>query len=244
MDGVTAINALANVPVELIRMNPDNIRDTLGSTDLDELQASIRQHGILEPLVVQIDSDGQGYILRAGHRRYRAACRAGLKVVPCIIRAPKDKAVILEQMLVENLHRRPLSPMEEARAYKKLIDEYGLTQTQLAKAVGKSAPSISQRLALLELPPEDQDALQSRRITLGQAREKVFHQRGAKHHYTGWHFSSEHPLSAEARQLCTHDARILGTVACGACWEEVIRADERCKLQSPTRDTTAGLASA
>lgn len=158
---------LIEVDVESISPNPQQPRwDPVDST-LDELAASIREHGLLQPLIVSRSAGG--YVLIAGERRWRAARMAGLRTVPVLVKeaTPRER---LEMALVENLQRRDLSPLEEATAYRQLMEEHGLTQEAVAARVGRSRPSVANRLRLLSLPPAARDALSRGEITEGHAR--------------------------------------------------------------------------
>jgi ParB family chromosome partitioning protein len=134
---------------------------------LAELEASIREHGVLQPVLVRPTPDG--YELVAGERRWRAAATAGLKTVPALVRHLDDRGA-LEAALVENLQRENLNPMERATAYRRLQDEFHLTQEAVARRVGRSQPSVANTLRLLALPPEVQASLTAGRITEGHAR--------------------------------------------------------------------------
>lgn len=128
---------------------------------------SIKRHGVLQPIVVRPARDG--FEVVAGERRWRAAEAAGLETVPSVVRALTDQEA-LELALVENLQREDLNPMERARAYRQLVEEFGLKQEQVAERVGKSQPSVANVLRLLNLPSQIQAALEARRITEGHAR--------------------------------------------------------------------------
>lgn len=141
---------LAELPLEKILPDPTQPRKDLG--DLKGLQASIEQHGIMMPLIVS-PNDEDTYLLVAGERRYTAAKALKLVTVPAIIRTIADHDR-LQLQLIENLHRQDLSPIEEAQGYQRLMDEFGLTQRDVAKTVGKSLTSINETLRLLQLPEE------------------------------------------------------------------------------------------
>jgi ParB family chromosome partitioning protein len=134
---------------------------------LEELADSIREHGILQPLIVTRIDDG--YVLIAGERRWRAARKAGLRTVPVLVKDTTPQR-LLELAIVENIQRQDLGPLEEAAAYKQLIEEHGLTQEVAAKRVGKSRSSVANSLRLLNLPSEAKEALAQNRITEGHAR--------------------------------------------------------------------------
>jgi ParB family transcriptional regulator, chromosome partitioning protein len=138
--------------VNAITPAADNVRRDVG--DVDDLVASITAHGILEPLLVTPKSKGGGFLLVAGHRRLAAAKAAGLDTVPCVVRADLTDADRVELMLIENLHRSDISPIEEAHAIRRLTGDLGVTQRALAKRIGRSQAHISKRLTLLQLPDE------------------------------------------------------------------------------------------
>lgn len=156
------------VPVDVIRPNPRQPRTRFSEDALEDLSRSIKQHGVVSPLVVRPQADGT-YELVAGERRLRAAKLAGLDSVPVIIRS-SDNQDSLEVALVENLQREDINAMECARAYRKLMDEFQLTQEQVSERVGKSRTVIANTLRLLRLPPRVQESLEESRITEGHAR--------------------------------------------------------------------------
>jgi ParB family chromosome partitioning protein len=135
---------------------------------LNDLSASIREIGVLQPLLVRQLPNGS-YQLIAGERRWRAAQRAGLATVPAVVKTTDDMAS-MEQALVENLHRQDLSPLEEASAFQQLIDDFNLTHDDVAKRVGKSRSAITNTLRLLNLPPAVQGLLADGRLSAGHAR--------------------------------------------------------------------------
>lgn len=155
------------VEIGAIQPNPHQPRSRIRDQDLVELAASIESHGVIQPLVVT--REGNGYRLIAGERRWRAARMAGLATVPVIVKdvAPSQ---MLELALVENIQRQDLNPLEEALAYRQLIDEFGLTHEEVARRVGKSRPAISNSLRLLEAAEPVKEALLSGKISEGHAR--------------------------------------------------------------------------
>jgi ParB family chromosome partitioning protein len=155
------------VSVVDIEPNPNQPRKSFDSKALDELAASIRASGLIQPVVVR--RQGAGYQLVAGERRWRAAQQAGLERVPAIVREVTD-AESLELALVENLLREDLNPMEEAEAFERLLSRFGCTQEELAHRVGKERSSIANTLRLLRLPGPIQDDLRGGRLTMGHAR--------------------------------------------------------------------------
>jgi ParB family chromosome partitioning protein len=156
------------VPIDEIRPNPNQPREAFDEGELAALADSIRQHGILAPLVVR-RSDGH-YVLIAGERRWRASARAGLTQVPVIVREADAASQQLELALVENLLRTDLDPIEAARGYQKLIDQYGYTQDEVAQRVGKDRSTVANALRLLKLPEFVLVALRERKLTAGHAR--------------------------------------------------------------------------
>lgn len=149
--------------IDDIVLSGNNMRDDVG--DIDELSWSIRKHGILQPLLVRPCSDG--YELVFGHRRLAAARRAGLAEVPVIVKDLSDDEA-LEEMIVENVHRKHLSPLEEGWAFEKMVDK-GLTQYEVASRIGKSQTYVSNRLKVLELEPELRDRVHKGEVPLLKA---------------------------------------------------------------------------
>ncbi|MHB1414146.1 MAG: ParB/RepB/Spo0J family partition protein [Chloroflexota bacterium] len=162
------VSRASEVDVEAIVPNPWQPRRNAEKTALAELADSIRQYGLLQPLVVTATADGL-YQLIAGERRWQAAKMAGLQSVPVIVREATPQEA-LELALIENIQRADLSPLEEAAAYRRLTDEFGLTQEQVAQRVGKGRVSVANSLRLLGLPAEAKDALATGEITEGHAR--------------------------------------------------------------------------
>lgn len=155
------------LPIKDIRPNSGQPRKTFREDELAELTDSIRQHGVLQPILVR--KQGDGYEIVAGERRYQAAKAAGLTEVPVVIREISDDDV-LKLALIENLQRSDLTPLEEACGYRQLIDEKDLTQEELARILSKSRSTITNTLRLLDLPGEVQELVEDGRITAGHAR--------------------------------------------------------------------------
>jgi ParB family chromosome partitioning protein len=160
-------NGYREISVSEIRPNPYQPRSTFDDEALGALADSIREVGILQPVLVR-PAEG-GFELIAGERRWRAAQRVGLKTIPALVRETDDTAA-LEHALVENLQRDDLNPLEEAAAYQQLIEDFGLTHEQVASRVGKSRASVSNTLRLLQLPPSIQRAIRERQLSMGHAR--------------------------------------------------------------------------
>jgi ParB family chromosome partitioning protein len=153
--------------VAAIRANPYQPRDNFDEETLGSLADSIREVGILQPVLVR--ASGDGYELIAGERRWRAARRVGMQTIPALVRETDDNSA-LEEALVENLQREALNPLEEAAAYQQLIEDFHLTHDQVAARVGKSRASVSNMLRLLQLPPSIQKAVRDKQLTMGHAR--------------------------------------------------------------------------
>lgn len=167
-DAETAgMRADSTLPLDRIRPNKGQPRRTFDDAELAELADSIRQNGVLQPLLVR--DRGDYYEIVAGERRYQAARAAGLDEVPVIIRDVSDDDVF-KLALIENLQRSDLSPLEEANGYRQLIREKGLTQEELARILSKSRSTITNTLRLLDLPDEVQELVETGRLTAGHAR--------------------------------------------------------------------------
>lgn len=156
------------IPVTQIVANPQQPRHVFVAESLDELAASIKEHGILQPLLVTEIGPGQ-YQLIAGERRLRASKMAGLVSVPVMVKAISELEK-LELALIENIQRSDLNPMERAEAYNKLLHEFGVSQADAAKRLGISRPALANSIRLLQLPPEIQEALGEGKITEGHAK--------------------------------------------------------------------------
>jgi len=158
---------LLEVPIDAVAPNPNQPRKSFDSSGLSELTASIRNSGVIQPVVVR--RRGHGYQLIAGERRWRAAKLAGLDRIPAVLREATD-GESLELALIENLLREDLNPMDEAEAYQKLLAEFEWTQEELAQRVGRDRSSIANCLRLLKLPDPIQSDLRAGRLTMGHAR--------------------------------------------------------------------------
>lgn len=157
----------ASLPITSIVTNPDQPRKSFDETQLSELSDSIKQNGVLQPILVR--KKGDKYEIVAGERRYQASKLAGLKEIPAIVREIDD-AEVFQLALIENLQRSDLTPIEEARGYRQLLDTKGLTQEGLAKILSKSRSAIANTLRLMDLPQEVQEMMEEGQITAGHAR--------------------------------------------------------------------------
>jgi ParB family chromosome partitioning protein len=166
-DAMRPREAVVEIPAEEIRANRYQPRQSMDDAALHELAESIREHGVLQPIVVRRAE--RGYELVAGERRFRASQLAGLARVPACVREYSDEQA-LEVALVENLQREDINGLEAARAYRRLSSEFGLTQEQIAVKVGKSRSAVANTLRLLQLSPTEQRSLEKGEITEGHAR--------------------------------------------------------------------------
>jgi len=163
-----AEGAILQVPVARIRPNRYQPRETFNEEAIADLAASIAQKGVLQPLIVTPVAEGR-FELVSGERRLRAAQRVGLATVPVLVRKVEDRE-LLELALIENLQREDLDPIEEASGYRQLVDEFGLTQAELAIELGKSRPAIANALRLLDLPDVVQRMVRGGALSAGHAR--------------------------------------------------------------------------
>lgn len=161
-------SAISEIDIARISPNPDQPRRTFSEESLDELAASIRELGIVQPLTLRLTDNGN-YQIIAGERRWRAASRAGLTSVPAYVRTASDSEMT-EMALIENIQREDLNAIEVALGFKKLIDTYSLTQERLSERLGKKRATIANHLRLLKLPAEIQLGLRDRNIDMGHAR--------------------------------------------------------------------------
>lgn len=171
-DAVVAdVRSLKHVPIDMIKANPLNPRKHFAEEDLETLAKSLREKGLLQPIVVRPATGGM-YEIVAGERRWRAAQRASIHDVPVLVRDLDDRET-LEIALIENVQRADLNPLEEARAYKQLIDQYGYTQQQLADSIGKSRSHIANTLRLQTLPDSVLTLIETGTLSAGHARTLV-----------------------------------------------------------------------
>lgn len=232
--------------IEHIEPHPANVREELG--DLGDLSRSIREHGILQPLIVQPHpTTSSRYRILAGHRRFDAAQLAGLNAIPTIIRHGVTDDHALELMLVENCQRRELGPMERAEALGALANR-GYTQQQLATRTGKSVSWVNYYLALLDLDATAREKVRTGELAVThainavrQTRQKTRKKAGSTADFS-WepdHLTDTHQLAKAAAKYCAareHTMRRrIGGVACGACWESAIRLDERRLVEAEER---------
>ncbi len=168
-DDSQAQTGAAQIPIGSIQPNPHQPRREMAQAELEELAASIREHGIIQPLIVTREGLSDRYTLIAGERRLRAAAMAGLATVPAIIRDASELQR-LELALIENIQRENLSPLEAAEAYQALAEEFGLSHDEIASQVGKSRVAVTNTIRLLKLPDNVLQALEDGRISEGHAR--------------------------------------------------------------------------
>lgn len=168
-----AANADGKVPIEFLSPNPKNPRRHFGDADLTDLAQSIREHGVVQPVVARPSPTQAGrYEIIAGERRWRAAQRAGLTEIPIIVRDVNDRTA-LELAIIENVQRTDLNPVEEALGYQQLIDDHGYTQADLGNVIGKSRSHVANTLRLLKLPDVIRDMLVDGALSAGHARTLV-----------------------------------------------------------------------
>lgn len=160
----------AELPLDRIEPNPDQPRRQFDEAALAELAASIQEVGLLQPIVVRPSEEEGRYRLVVGERRWRAARLAGLETIAAVIREDSEPATTLTEALIENLQRTDLTPLEEAAAYRELLEEYGLTHEEIARRVGRSRSSVSNTLRLLQLPAPIQGMVERGELSAGHAR--------------------------------------------------------------------------
>jgi ParB family chromosome partitioning protein len=163
-----ATQGLAEIPISQIQPNPFQPRKTFNEASIEELARSVRQHGIVQPLVVT--RAGDKYKLIAGERRFRAAQKAGLTTVPVLIKEMMAEGDALQIALIENIQREDLNPIEEAMAYHQLHDDFQLTQEEISRRVGKERSTVANFLRLLKLPDPVKKLLASGQLSMGHAR--------------------------------------------------------------------------
>jgi ParB family chromosome partitioning protein len=168
-DNALAENGVMLVPVNMVLPNPRQPRNMMHPEELEELTVSVREHGVLQPLIVTLGESSGQYILIAGERRLQAARLAGLAAVPVMIRQATDQQR-LELAIIENVQRSDLSALEEAEAYRQLAEDFDLSHENIAARVGKSRVAVTNTLRLLRLPDSVKNALIEKRISEGHAR--------------------------------------------------------------------------
>ena len=170
---VEDIKSMRHLPIELLRRNPHNPRKTFGEAELDELAKSIKEKGLLQPIMVRpLHGESSSYEIVAGERRWRASQRAGIHDVPVLIRELSDSEA-LEFALIENVQRSDLNALEEALGYRQLMDQFSYTQEKMAEALGKSRSHIANTLRLLKLPEAVQEYVREGKLSAGHARTLV-----------------------------------------------------------------------
>ncbi|MER3402513.1 MAG: hypothetical protein C4337_04270 [Armatimonadota bacterium] len=189
------------ISIDQIRPNPFQPRQQFSEDSLGELADSIRQFGVIQPIIVRQES-AEEYVLVAGERRLRAAQMAGLSTIPAIVRSPSEQQM-LEMALVENVQREDINPVDAAMAYKRLMDEFGLTMEQVAQRVGKSVPAISNTIRLLQLPDYILETLRTGALSEGHGRALLM-VRDAVHQRQLWQEILSENLSVRASE---HRAR-------------------------------------
>jgi len=166
------VAGITEIPVELVKANPDQPRRRFDEAELEELARSIREKGVLQPILVRPAVFAGEYQIVAGERRWRAAQRAGVRSIPALVRSLSDEEV-LEIAIVENIQRTDLSALEEAEGYRTLIEKFGRTQAQVADTVGKSRVHVTNALRLLQLPASVQAMVRDGQLTPGHVRPLI-----------------------------------------------------------------------
>lgn len=226
---------LLDVLVTDLHPDPNNPREDVG--DVIELAKSMAAAGLLQPIIARRDTETGRLIVVAGHRRLAAAQVLKWQRVPTVVRRDMAPDRVLAAMLIENGQRAGLDPVEEARALARLRDDQGITShADLAMLIGRTQVHVSGRLALLALPLEEQEAIRAGQMNLGDGirRGRLASGRVREPGTTGHpHLGTEHGLSNQAAARCRRlkhkrgGRNSVGGIACGECWESVIRADER-----------------
>ena len=164
-----ASGALAQIPLDRISASPYQPRKSFSERSIEELARSVREYGIVQPIVVTPTAENR-YRLIAGERRFRAALKAGLDSIPAVIKDLQQESDALQIALIENIQREDLNPIEEANAYHQLHDEFGLTQEEISRRVGKERSTVANFLRLLRLPEPVKQLLASGQLSMGHAR--------------------------------------------------------------------------
>jgi len=171
-NNTSSLNLIREIALELITANQYQPRKVFRIADIEKLSNSIKSHGLLQPIVVRKHIEPGRYEIIAGERRYRASKMAGLKTIPVIIKEFDDRKT-LTLAIIENIHREDLSPIEEAEAYKQLINEFDYSHNQISETVGKSRSHIANLIRLLNLPTEIQEKLNDKILEMGHARALI-----------------------------------------------------------------------
>lgn len=236
---------LVRIKISQLVPDPNNVREHIG--DISDLVASIREIGLLQPPVVR--RQGNQFVVVTGHRRRAALIAAREEYCDVLISQIRPDDVLVA-MIVENTQRQDLDPIEEARALAQLAERENLTHRKLGERVGRSQPYVSGRLALLELSEEDQAAIRAGTMSIGRGTAVGRHSAGS-HRPGAWgkasaaHLSASHRLASAVSIVCRqlghskHTPGYIGGIGCGACWEAVIRDDERTGLDRRRRAETA-----
>jgi len=161
------IHKILNLDVDLIKPNPNQPRKTFDQQHLDELAASIRENGIIQPIVVT--RNGKEYQIIAGERRWRASQLAGYEKIPAVLKSATEEEALI-WALIENIQRKDLNPIEEAMAYKEIMDQQGMTQEAMGKKLGKNRARIANTIRLLKLPVSTKKMIQEKKLSFGHAR--------------------------------------------------------------------------
>lgn len=230
MNGTTFL-AMREIPLRMLRPDPENVRDDLG--DLDELGRSIIEQGLLQPLLVQQQVGERVFKVIDGHRRYAAAARVGVRSLTCLISARKTGQQTTLAMLAAAMHKQ-LSPVEQATAFVRLVEVEHMSVAMIAQATGYSQATVRARMSLSDLPDEAKSMVESKTMTLAAATDLA---RQVRQRRTGTvtpaaapsPFRAGHPLAHVVSEMCDHTGQRVqvGGVGCGQCWEEAIRTDER-----------------
>jgi len=167
IDNIREGEIVSEVKIDELRPNPYQPRKYFDEEKLEELSASIKEHGVLQPIIVK--KDIKGYIIIAGERRFRASKRAGVLTIPAIVREYSDD-LMMQHALIENLQREDLNPIEEAKSYKLIMQKLDLTQEKFAEKIGKSRTYVTNMMRLLNLPEFVTDAIEERAISMGHAK--------------------------------------------------------------------------
>lgn len=238
--------SLVEVRLSDLLPDPDNPRDDVG--DVSELAASMQSAGLLQPIVARCRATDGRFVVVAGHRRLAAAQELGWSTVPVILRRDMRPDEVLAAMLIENGQRRDLDPIEEARAFARLKAQMQCSDVELARRIGRSQSQVSSRLALLALSIEEQDQVRDGTMKLVEATAKARIasgrvKPGAIGRPAPGHLNTAHPLASRAKARCIRLQHSrgrgvgVGGIACGECWESVIRADERDHLHTHSAST-------